>query len=149
MDMTRGVPVQIHLETWVNQDGNNEHHEFNEPGQLVQMGDTLYVRYREQTDGDATVPVTFKIAGTDSVMLTRGTAETDTRLQLQFEAEKAVVARYTTPYGVIPVQTVTPRMDVVFTDDPLNGEVYIEYRLDANQQHLGDYRLHLNFTAEE
>nr|WP_263848870.1 DUF1934 domain-containing protein [Lacticaseibacillus thailandensis] len=80
-------------------------------------------------------------------MLTRGNAETDTRLQLQFEAEKAVVARYTTPYGIIPVQTITPRMDVAYTSAPLNGEVYIEYRLDANKQHLGDYRLHLNFTG--
>nr|WP_263848869.1 DUF1934 domain-containing protein [Lacticaseibacillus thailandensis] len=61
--MTRGVPVQIHLETWVNQDGNNEHHEFNEPGQLVQMGDTLYIRYREQADDDSTIPLLLRSLG--------------------------------------------------------------------------------------
>ncbi|WP_155287077.1 DUF1934 domain-containing protein [Lacticaseibacillus zhaodongensis] len=145
MDMSRGVPVQVHVETWVDQDGEKEHHQFDEPGQVVQLGDTWYVRYIEP--GDEHLPVTFKIQGTEAVTLIRGSSNNDTHVRLQFIAEKQVTAQYHTPYGVIPVETITPRMDVALNNEPTGGEAYIEYRLSANGQHIGDYRLRLLFNA--
>ena len=38
MDLSQGVPIQIHLETFVTQGEDNETHVFDEPGTLVQMG---------------------------------------------------------------------------------------------------------------
>ncbi|HAJ53851.1 MAG TPA: DUF1934 domain-containing protein, partial [Lactobacillus sp.] len=50
-------------------------------------------------------------------------------------------------YGIIPVETVTPRIDARMTTDPVAGEIYVEYELFANHQHLGNYRLRLQFKA--
>ncbi|WP_125570358.1 DUF1934 domain-containing protein [Lacticaseibacillus songhuajiangensis] len=145
MDMSRGVPVRVQMETWVEQDGQQEHHQYDEPGQMVQLGNTIYIRYVEP-DQDH-LPVTVKIKGDNNVELTRGSNQGDTRLHLQFIAEKQVHAQYRTPYGVIPVDTITPRIDVAYTLEPVNGQVYVEYRLIANNEHLGDYRMRLIFSA--
>jgi uncharacterized beta-barrel protein YwiB (DUF1934 family) len=145
MDMTKGIPVRVQLETWVTQDGQAEHHQFDEAGQMVQIGDTIYVRYTEPT-GDK-LPVTIKIKGDNQVGLTRGSSDGTTHMHMDFMAEKEIQAQYRTPYGIIPVSTVTPRLDVLFTTEPLSGQVYLEYRLKANGEHLGDYRMRLLFTA--
>lgn len=148
MDLTHGIPITIHLETYVSQDDNDEKHVFDEPGTLVQLGDTLYIRYREINKEERTdYPVTLKLRGDGDVQLTRGASDGDTQLKLHFANERRILTRYRTPYGIIPVETVTPRIDVRMTENPLAGEIYIEYQLFANQQHLGDYRLRLIFKA--
>ncbi|WDF83100.1 DUF1934 domain-containing protein [Lacticaseibacillus pabuli] len=145
MDLSHGIPVRVQMETWVSQDEHQEHHQFDEPGQLVKLGDALYVRYVEPTEDH--MPVTVKIKGDNAVELTRGSADGDTRLHMQFIAEKEVTAQYRTPYGVIPVTTITPRMDVVIEDNQASGQVYVEYRLIADNQPIGDYRMRLIFGA--
>lgn len=148
MDLSRGIPVKIHLETYVTQDDETENHVFDEPGTLVQMGETLYIRYREINEEEGTnYPVTLKLRGDGDVQLSRGGSDDDTQMKLHFANERRVLTRYRTPYGVIPVETVTPRLDVRITTEPLTGEIYIEYELFANGQPLGNYRLRLLFEA--
>lgn len=91
--------------------------------------------------------MTVKIKGDKQVGLSRGSSAGDTHMHMDFIAEKEIVAHYRTPYGIIPVSTITPRLDAVFTTEPLGGQVYVEYRLKANGQILGDYRMRLLFTA--
>ncbi|KRK70427.1 DUF1934 domain-containing protein [Lacticaseibacillus nasuensis] len=148
MDLAHGIPITLHLETYVTQDDGTEKHVFDEPGTLVQLGDTLYIRYREIDEAAGTdYPVTMKLRGDGDIQLTRGGSADDTQLKLHFANERRVLTRYRTPYGIIPVETITPRLDVRLTDSPLAGEIYVEYQLNANGAHLGDYRLRLLFTA--
>ncbi len=148
MDLAHGVDVKVHLETFVTQEGETERHVFDEPGTVVQMGDTLYVRYREINEKEHTnYPVTLKLRGDGSVQLSRGSSDDDTHLRLHFANNRRILTRYRTPYGDIPVETITPRLDVRLTTEPLTGEIYIEYQLNANGQHLGNYRLRLLFSA--
>ncbi|WP_262314985.1 YwiB family protein [Lacticaseibacillus parakribbianus] len=148
MDLTHGIAITLHLETFVEQDGETEKHVFDEPGTLVAMGGTLYIRYREVDPTAGTdYPVTLKLRTDGSVQLSRGASDAETNLRLHFANDRRILTRYRTPYGDIPVETVTPRLDVRMTEDPLAGEVYIEYQLFGNGEHLGNYRLHLQFTA--
>ncbi|KRO17280.1 DUF1934 domain-containing protein [Lacticaseibacillus saniviri] len=148
MDLSSGIPIQIHLETYVTQEGETEQHLFDEPGTLVQMGDNLYIRYQEtDEESGTTYPVTLKVQGDGDIQLSRGASDSDTQLKLHFVNERRIITRYRTPYGVIPVETATPRIDMEFTDDPVSGEIYVEYQLFANEQHLGDYRMRLLFNA--
>ncbi|WP_179394237.1 DUF1934 domain-containing protein [Lacticaseibacillus absianus] len=148
MDLAHGVSIQIHLETYVEQEGTTEKHVFDEPGTLVQVGDTLYIRYREVDPAAGTdYPVTLKLRGDGSVQLARGASDADTHLRLHFANERRILTRYRTPYGDIPVETVTPRLDVRLTEAPLSGEIYIEYELLANGEHLGNYRMRLQFSV--
>lgn len=148
MDLSRGIPVTIHLQTYVTQEGQTEEHVFDEPGSVVELNDTLYIRYREINEEEHTnYPVTLKLRGDGDVQLTRGGSEDDMQLKLHFANEKRILTRYRTPYGMIPVETVTPRLDVRITNTPLAGEIYIEYELFANGDHLGNYRMNLQFMA--
>ncbi|KRM71269.1 DUF1934 domain-containing protein [Lacticaseibacillus brantae] len=148
MDQTQGIPVQIHLETFVTQEGETEQNIFDEPGTVVQLGDALYIRYQETNDETGeSMPVTLKIKSSDDVSLSRGSSEGDTQLKLHFVNERRIVTRYRTPYGIIPVETATPRIDMQLRDNPLGGEVYIEYQLFANNDLVGNYRLRLIFNA--
>lgn len=148
MDLTRGIPVNIHLETYVTQEGETEEHVFDELGSLVELNDTLYIRYREINEEEGTnYPVTLKLRGDGDIQLTRGGSEDDIQLKLHFANEKRILTRYRTPYGVLPVETVTPRLDVRLTEEPLAGEIYVEYELFANGDHIGNYRMRLQFAA--
>lgn len=148
MELSASLPIMIHLETIVQQNGDSTQHVFDEPGQLVQVGRSLYIRYKETSEDDGSqIPVTMKLESDGDVKLTRGAQSTGQRLQLHFSRNTRVIARYQTPYGIIPIETATPRLDVRIKERPVSGEIYIEYQLFGGNDHLGDYRLRLAFTA--
>jgi len=73
MDLSTSLPIMIHLETVVQQEGDSTQHIFDEPGQLVQVGRALYIRYKETSEDDGTqIPVTMKIEPDGDVKITRG-----------------------------------------------------------------------------
>ncbi|KRN27893.1 hypothetical protein IV38_GL001732 [Lactobacillus selangorensis] len=148
MAMTTGTPIAIHLETHVTQNGETEKHVFDEKGQLVQIGQSLYIRYKETSEDDGSlIPVTLKIEQNGDIQLSRGDTNGSTHMKLFFAQGKKVLTRYRTPYGIIPVETVTPNMRIRIKNQPVSGEIYVEYQLFAEGQHLGDYQLSLIFTA--
>lgn len=48
MDLSTGVPVSIQLKRLSNKAMNKKIFFFDLEGQLVKMGDTLYIRYKEE-----------------------------------------------------------------------------------------------------
>lgn len=148
MDLTNAMPIQIHLETIVTQAGDTTKHVFDEPGQLVQIGDTLYFRYAEIDETtEAKTPVMIKVMGNGDVQLSRLSKQDGLNLKLFFSQDHKMVARYKTPYGEIPVETITPKLRFRIRNRPVSGELYIEYQLFASGEHIGDYQLQLIFTA--
>jgi len=144
-DLTTGVPVAIHLETQAVQDGDAANYVLDVDGQLVQMGDAFYLRYKEESkDQEQPIPVTIKLAANGDVVLTRSA---ENRLRLHFSNGKRVQARYRTPMGILPVDTVTPLLQVRLRERPFSGEVNINYDLYAGEQLIGNYKLRLQFTA--
>lgn len=147
-NLETGLPIEIHLETRVEQNNETEKHVFNEKGQIAQIGQTLYLRYKETNAEDGTqIPVTLKILPDGDVQLSRGATSSDTHLKLRFSQGNKVLARYRTPYGIIPVETITPRISVQMRSQPLSGEIFISYQLFAQGEHLGNYQIELFFTA--
>lgn len=148
MDLTNATPIEIHLQTIVDQEGDTTKHVFDEPGQLIQMGDTLYFRYAEVDDKTgARTPVMIKVMANGDVQLSRLSKQDGLNLKLFFSLGNKMVARYKTPYGEIPVETITPKLHFRMKNRPISGELYIEYQLFASGQHVGDYQLQLLFTA--
>ncbi|BDZ29930.1 DUF1934 domain-containing protein [Lactiplantibacillus sp. WILCCON 0030] len=144
-DLTTGVPVAIHLETQATQDGDTANYALDVDGQLVQMGDAFYLRYKEVSDATTEpIPVTIKLAANGDVVLTRSA---ENRLRLHFSNGKRIQARYRTPMGVLPVETVTPMLQVRLRERPFSGAVNIDYELYAGEQLIGQYKLRLQFTA--
>lgn len=146
MKSKNGTPVQIQLQTEIFQNNEKDEHFFESIGQLVQMGTTLYLRYEEapqETDGKA-VPVTIKIEADGTVQLIRA-AEKRTRLKFNYQEKN--YTHYRTPYGMMEIYTFTNNMRVTLKDQPLSGEVSIDYDLYAGEEKLGVYHLRLKFTA--
>lgn len=143
--LSTGVPVMIHLETHIKQDGDISDYRLDVEGQLVQMGLNLYLRYLEpdQETGKET-PVTMKFTPEGEVHLTRNA---EAELRLHFISGKRVTARYKTPYGIMPIETVTPYLETSFQERPFSGNVKIDYLLYAGEELVGNYKIRLQFTA--
>ncbi|AQW21716.1 hypothetical protein PL11_007180 [Lentilactobacillus curieae] len=140
---TNNLPVQIHLRTDILQDGKKANYVFDMEGQLVEIGDAIYIRYDEETDGDP-IPVTIKIMNSGDVKITRAG---ENRSQLMFSEGKRISAVYKTPYGPLDIQTVTPGLEIDLLENPLRGNVDISYLLYAGQELLGKYNISLQFTV--
>ncbi|MFC6275469.1 DUF1934 domain-containing protein [Levilactobacillus tangyuanensis] len=143
--LSTGVPVAIHLETHIKQHDDVSDYRLDVDGQLVQMGTNLYLRYLEPDEetGDKT-PVTMKFTPEGEVHLTRAA---EAELRLHFVSGKRVTARYNTPYGTMPIETVTPLLETKFEERPFRGNVKIDYLLYAGEELVGNYKIRLQFTA--
>lgn len=137
------IPVQVQLTTRIDQDGTVEEHQFQETGELIQKGDTVYLRYQEHQADQSLVPVTFKIQ-TDQLLLTRGSAEL--RSQLQFQAQQTTTGQYQTPYGNLAMTTQTSDYQVRLDLPHLTGSVAVDYQLFNGANLLGKYELRLIFN---
>ncbi len=144
MDLTKGIPVAIHLKTEVLQNDERQEFLFDLTGQVVKMGDTLYIRYKEeQTDG-STVPVTMKILPDGAIQLIRAG---EMRLRLKFIYREQANTSYQTPYGVMYFSTYTNDLHFSLKDQPLAGKVSVAYDLFTADEKVGAYKLSLEFTA--
>jgi len=136
--------VRIQLTTHLEQDGQTEDHAFDEPGQLIRMDETTYLRYEEiDPETTAKTPVTLKIQKDGGIILTRGQGQM--RLQLHFYLDQETDAVYSTPYGQIPILTRTTRVKVETQDQPVAGKIDVDYQLFTGQEQLGKYQLRLIF----
>ncbi|WP_083479142.1 DUF1934 domain-containing protein [Lapidilactobacillus concavus] len=144
MENKTQIPIQIQLRTHLEQDGQIEDHRFNEPGQLIQIGTTSYLRYEEHDRETRTqTPVTFKLQEDGGIILTRGQGQL--RVQFHFYLNQEVEMAYATPYGQIPLMIHTTRIDIQRADDASSGRIEVDYQLLTQQQALGKYQLRLIF----
>nr|WP_034526555.1 DUF1934 domain-containing protein [Secundilactobacillus oryzae] len=140
-----GVPAVIHLQTVTIQDGEQSDYVLDVEGRLVQIGETLYLRYQEMNEEeDSPATVTLKILPNGDVQLTRNG---DNRSRLFFSDGKRVQAQYKTPYGLLAIDTVTPSLKLQFNDTPFGGSVSIDYFLYAGEELLSEHKIRLQFTV--
>lgn len=143
MDLTKGVPAKVRLETTVNQQGQIERHLFNEYGKLVQMNGAYYIRFQE-TYQETEIPVTVKIDPAGAVTIIRKGENTN---RLRFDKDGRYKTIYKTPQGIIDMTVVTRNIHISYTDQPFSGRVHIDYDLYFGKNKLGEYNLELLFTV--
>ncbi|MEQ7214946.1 DUF1934 domain-containing protein [Enterococcus asini] len=144
MELKNGLPVSIKLATKVTQQQTTEDFYFELAGQLVTIGDTLYIRYQEVQEDGQKIPVTIKIMPDGAVQLTRSG---DMRMRLKFIYREMVNTSYNTPYGTMLFSTYTKNLRVSLKDRPASGKIMIEYDLYMADEQIGNYQINLDFTA--
>lgn len=144
MELKNGLPVSIKLATKVTQQQNTEDFYFELAGQLVTIGDTLYIRYQEVQEDGQKIPVTIKIMPDGAVQLTRSG---DMRMRLKFIYREMVNTSYNTPYGTMLFSTYTKNLRLSLKDRPASGKIVIEYDLYMADEQIGNYQINLDFTA--
>ncbi|MDN6294065.1 DUF1934 domain-containing protein [Alkalibacterium gilvum] len=138
-----GLPAEIKMETSYVQNGESHHHSFEEPGRVVYMNNSYYIRFEEANE-EGTIPVTMKINPDGVVQLIRRGEQTT---RLVFDSTQETEANYRTPAGIIPMTVKTDDIRVSYYDRPFAGRIYVDYSLLVNQQKLGDYHIRLRFTT--
>lgn len=141
MDLSQGTPVSIQLKTVVDQAGEKKNFYFDLDGQIVKMGDTLYIRYKEE--GEA-IPVTIKIEPDGKIQLIRAG---EMRMRLKFDYQERLDTSYRTPYGLFQISTFTKNLRFSLKDQPIAGSILIDYDLYSQAEKIGEYHLELEFTA--
>lgn len=145
MELNNGIPIALQLKTEVQQEGETKEFFYELPGQLVRIGDTLYLRYLENLEGQTeAVPVTIKLQPDGRVQIIRSG---ENRMRLKFGYQEQNSTSYRTPMGLLPIETFTDELRVSLKERPWSGMIQIHYRLFVRQVKLGNYRLKLNFTA--
>lgn len=145
MDLSAGVPVSIQLKTIVQQGNEQKDFFFDLEGQLVKMGDTLYIRYKEELLEDTEpTPVTIKIEPDGHVQLIRAG---ELRMRLRFGYQEKLDTSYRTPYGLLQISTFTHNLRVSLKDQPMSGKILVDYDLYSQTERIGEYHLELEFTA--
>lgn len=100
---------------------------FDLKGQMVTIGDTLYIRYKEiQEETGDEIPVTIKLVPDGHVQLIRAG---EMRMRLKFGYKERLETSYRTPYGMIQIATFTKELHVSLKDRPTAGKVRIDYDL--------------------
>jgi uncharacterized beta-barrel protein YwiB (DUF1934 family) len=144
VDLTKGIPVAIRLKTEVTQNNELQEFLFELSGQVVKMGDTLYIRYKEVQEDQSEVPVTMKLSPDGTIQLIRSG---EMRLRLKFVYREKADTSYQTPYGVMFFSTYTNNLHFSLKDQPTSGKVSIDYDLFTAGDKFGEYKLSLEFTA--
>ena len=144
MDLSKGMPAKVHVQTTITQNNDTEEFVFDEKGKVVQMGGSYYVRYEETYQEDGRIPVTFKIEPNGIVTLTR---KGDMTTRMRFEQGKSYETLYRTAQGNIFVDTITRHLQISYTDNPFSGNVQIAYDLFIGNEKLGEYKIRLLFTV--
>ncbi|UDM79243.1 DUF1934 domain-containing protein [Vagococcus fluvialis] len=145
MEERKSIPVIIKVKTEVFQENELKEFFMEEEGQIVRIGEVLYIRYNEQLEGvDNKVSVTMKILADGSVQLIRAG---DVRMKLKFDYQKHNETHYQTSFGTMWITTFTNNMRVSLKDRPYSGQVTIDYDLFGGDEKMGVYHLELNFTA--
>lgn len=144
MNINEGIPAKIKVQTKVTQNNETEDFVFDLPGQVVKMGDTLYIRYKEiQPDGQE-VPVTVKVMPDSQVQLIRSG---ETRMRMRFAYREKMETSYKTPFGMFMITTYAKKLHVSLKDRPFSGIITIDYSLLMKEEKVGDYQMVLEFTT--
>ncbi|REC33458.1 hypothetical protein CF160_13915 [Enterococcus pseudoavium] len=144
MNINESIPAKIKVKTKVTQNNETEDFVFDLPGQVVKMGDTLYIRYQEiQPDGQE-IPVTVKVTPDSQVQLIRSG---EARMRMRFAYREKIETSYKTPYGMFIISTYAEKLHISLKDRPFSGLITIDYSLYMKEEKVGDYQIVLEFTT--
>lgn len=144
MDIKDGIPAKIKVQTKVTQNNVTEDFVFDLPGQVVKMGDTLYIRYKEIQEDGQEVPVTVKVTPDSQVQLIRSG---ESRMRMRFAYRERMETSYKTPYGMFMITTFAEKLHISLKDRPFSGIITIDYSLFMKEEKVGEYHLVLEFTT--
>jgi len=141
--MTNDLSVTVNLKTSIRQEGDLETFSFTETGSLIQMGDTLYLRYTEH-QGEYATPVVFKFLPDGEVSLKRSG---QSQSHLRFKTDQSIPTRYATGQGSMLLDVHTTQLKTDVMPNQTTGTATISYELLAGPTHLGEYTVQLHFQA--
>lgn len=143
LPVQKGTVMEYRLETRINQEGQKEIFVYEGQGQIVQMGEWLYLRYEE---AETKNKVTIKLSRAGKMMIMRRQGD-ELLSRLSFDSEKLGSAQIPTQAGLMEIQTKTNHMLQNYKEQPFSGYVEVAYTIGVGEESLGSYELSLQFTT--
>lgn len=134
--------VNIHLTNQIIQNGEMNQFRVETQGKFVQLGTIICLRYQEDTP--ALARVTIKLSPQQEVMVKRqpqGEAST----KLIFDQRQPRRFAYQTPYGSLWLRSQTQQIQLFLAQEPLSGQLKLQYQLFNKLELIGSYKLRLLF----
>lgn len=144
MKETNAIPAEIKMKTESRQFEDINQHLFEESGRFVEMNGNYYIRFEESYDDGNKVPVMVKITSDQRVNLIRYGGH---KTNLLFDSQSITYTKLATPAGLTELEVQTNNMQIAINNQPISGEININYTLHMNGQELGDYQIDLHFTT--
>lgn len=135
--------MEYRLETKIVQDGQQEVFVYEGQGQIVQMGEWLYLRYEESGTQSK---VTIKLSRVGKMTVIRRQGE-ELLSRLAFDSEGRGSAQIPTQAGLVEIETETKQMLQNYKEHPFSGYVQVMYTIGTGEQSLGNYEMSLQFTT--
>lgn len=143
MPIEKGTQMEYRLETIIEQEGERQIFLFEGSGQIVRMGEWLYLRYQEEgTDNK----VTIKLSQAGKMTIIRR-AGNELSSRMSFETSGKGSALLPTPAGMLEMETTTHRLFQQYQEKPFAGTVQLDYTIGNADQLLGKYGISLHFTT--
>ncbi|USS84871.1 DUF1934 domain-containing protein [Fructilactobacillus myrtifloralis] len=136
-----GHPVHIEGHTILHQAGEQEEYNFTGTGQLVQLGETIYLRFNEQNESPA-VPVTYKIDGDESLRISR---RGESHLTLHLEPGRRTNNVDVTPYGKLELAAETTSLQLAIDLEQRTGSIAADYQIFTDGTEVGNHQIRLHF----
>lgn len=143
MSIKKGTLVEYRMETIVKQEGQEEIFLFEGQGQIVEMGEWLYLRY---TEAETTNKVTIKLSRAGMMTIIRRSGS-DLLSRISLDSNKKGSAQIPMQAGMIEIQTNAQKMLQNYQEQPFSGQIQVVYTIGTKEQMLGNYELSLQFTT--
>lgn len=143
LPVEKGTVMEYRLETRIEQDGKQEIFVYEGQGQIVQMGEWLYLRYDENETQNK---VTIKLSRAGKMTIIRRQGE-ELLSRLSFDSKQTGSAQIPTQAGVLEIELETKKMLQNYKETPFSGLVEVVYTIGKDEQALGNYELSLQFTT--
>lgn len=143
MSIKKRTLVEYRMETIVKQEGQEEIFLFEGQGQIVEMGEWLYLRY---TEAETTNKVTIKLSRAGMMTIIRRSGS-DLLSRISLDSNKKGSAQIPTQAGMIEIQTNAQKMLQNYQEQPFSGQIQVVYTIGTKEQMLGNYELSLQFTT--
>ncbi|UQS84041.1 DUF1934 domain-containing protein [Bombilactobacillus thymidiniphilus] len=139
--------VQVHLKTQVVQDGEINNYHVDQAGEVVRLGDKLYIRYQEAPaeQENENVKVIVKIDSDNQISIKRKVGNNLTT-NMVFNQLAEQNFDYQTAFGALKLVSRTKKLNVLVAKAPFSGQIDLDYSLHSGDNLIGDYKLQLIFS---
>ncbi|MFK2825649.1 DUF1934 domain-containing protein [Bacillus sp. B190/17] len=138
------IPVNIHLTTVIEHEGEKETYELLLPGEFYEKNGTCFLKYDEIQE-EGTVQTIVKFSENSTVILRSGAVN----MRLPFNKKEQMNGSYTSPHGTLAMITQTKQLSHSHTykESQLEGTFQLDYHLLMQGTPVGNYTLKITFKS--
>lgn len=138
------VPVDIHLTTSIEHEGEKETFEFMLSGEFQEKNGSVFVKYNEVQE-EGTVQTIVKFSDKGAVILRSGAVN----MRLPFNEREQMNGSYQSPHGTLAMLTRTNKLSHshTYNESQLEGALQLDYQLLMQGAAVGSYTLDLKFKS--